>query len=91
MTTLTLEVPAGFTASAIRAPFSTPAAVSMADSLPTLNLGFDDLRARMAAFSKKFDEFIEQGRKRLLEERNQFRMSIADLQGKERGTQQCAL
>ena len=54
---------------------------SIADTLPSINFGFDDLRDRMAKFSAKFDAFIEQGRKRVLEERNQFRMDMAELQG----------
>lgn len=59
-------------------------APSMADSLPDINFGFDELRDRMAKFTAKFDAFIEQGRKRVLEERNQFRMSIAELHGSSR-------
>ncbi|ORY64393.1 chromosome segregation protein Spc25-domain-containing protein [Pseudomassariella vexata] len=59
-------------------------APSMADSLPSINFGFDELRDRMAKFSARFDTFIEQGRKRVLEERNQFRMSIAELQEDQR-------
>lgn len=55
---------------------------SVADSLPSIKFGFDDLRDRMAKFTVKFDSFIEQGRKRVLEERNQFRMNVAELQGK---------
>lgn len=58
---------------------------SIADTLPNANFGFDELRDRMAKFSSKFDAFIEQGRKRVLEERNQFRMDMAELQGKEDG------
>jgi kinetochore protein Spc25, fungi type len=54
---------------------------SMADQLPSINFGFDELRDRMAKFTAKFDAFIEQGRKRVLEERNQFRMNIAEVQG----------
>ena len=53
----------------------------MADSLPAINFGFDELRDRMAKFTDKFDNFIAQGRKRVLEERNQFRINIAELQG----------
>jgi kinetochore protein Spc25 len=53
----------------------------MADTLPSIDFGFDDLRDRMAKFTAKFDAFIEQGRKRVLEERNQFRMNVAELQG----------
>ena len=56
---------------------------SVADTLPDINFGFDELRERMAKFTVRFDAFIEQGRKRVLEERNQFRMNIAELQGKE--------
>jgi kinetochore protein Spc25 len=67
--------------SSVRAPFSSADAPSMADSLPNINFGFDDLRDRMAKFTVKFDSFIEQGRKRVLEERNQFRMNVAELQG----------
>jgi kinetochore protein Spc25 len=54
----------------------------MTDSLPSIDFGFDDLRDRMAKFTVKFDNFIEQGRKRVLEERNQFCMNVAELQGK---------
>jgi kinetochore protein Spc25 len=53
----------------------------MAESLPSINFGFEELRDRMAKFTVKFDNFIEQGRKRVLEERNQFRMNIAELEG----------
>lgn len=67
--------------SVMRAPFSSADAPSMADSLPSINFGFDDLRDRMAKFTVRFDNFIEQGRKRVLEERNQFRMNIVELQG----------
>lgn len=68
--------------SMMRAPLSSADAPSMADSLPSINFGFDDLRDRMAKFTAKFDVFIEQGRKRVLEERNQFRMNVAELHGK---------
>lgn len=53
----------------------------MADSLPSINFGFEELRDLMANFTVKFDNFIEQGRKRVLEERNQFRMNVTELQG----------
>ncbi|KAI0013261.1 chromosome segregation protein Spc25-domain-containing protein [Xylariaceae sp. FL0662B] len=59
-------------------------APSMADSLPSINFGFDELRDRMNKFSAKFDAFIELGRKRVLEERNQFRMNLAELQEDQR-------
>jgi kinetochore protein Spc25 len=54
---------------------------SMADQLPSINFGFDDLRSRMNQFTQRFDEFIEKGRKRVLEERNQFRINVAEIQG----------
>ena len=53
----------------------------MADSLPIIDFGFEDLRQRMANFTDRFDEFIAQGRKRVLEERNQFRINVAELRG----------
>lgn len=56
-------------------------APSMAESLPSIDFGFNDLRERMAQFTARFDEFIERGRKRVLEERNAFRMSVAELEG----------
>ena len=68
-------------ASAMRPPFSSTDAPSMADSLPSINFGFEDLRDRMAKFTVKFDDFIEKGRKRVLEERNQFRINVAELHG----------
>ncbi|KAI9739440.1 MAG: kinetochore-associated Ndc80 complex subunit spc25 [Claussenomyces sp. TS43310] len=71
-------------ASAMRPPYSSASAPSMADSLPSINFGFDELRDRMAKFTVKFDAFIETGRKRVLEERNQFRVNIAELQEDQR-------
>ena len=38
----------------------------------------------MAAFTDRFDHFIAEGRKRVLEERNQFRINIAELQEDQR-------
>lgn len=58
-----------------------PIGPSVADTLPNIDFGFDELRDRMAKFTARFDTFIEQGRKRVLEERNQFRMNMAELQG----------
>ncbi|KAG8528072.1 uncharacterized protein KY384_006988 [Bacidia gigantensis] len=52
----------------------------MADSLPAINFGFEELRDRMAKFTERFDDFIAKGRKRVLEERNQFRINVAELQ-----------
>jgi hypothetical protein len=56
--------------------------LSMADSLPSVNFGFEELRDRMSKFTVRFDAFIERERKRVLDERNQFRMNVAELQGK---------
>lgn len=53
----------------------------MLDSLPNVNFGYDDLRERMAQFTARFDDFIDRGRKRVLEERNHFRLNLAELQG----------
>ena len=53
----------------------------MLDTLPSIHFGFDDLRERMAQFTVRFDDFIERGRKRVLEERNHFRLNLAELQG----------
>ena len=66
--------------SAMRAPFSSTSAPSVADSLPAINFGFDQLRERMAQFTTRFDDFISKGRKRVLEERNQFRINVAELE-----------
>lgn len=67
--------------SGTRPPLLSADAPSMADQLPSINFGFEDLRARMAQFSAKFDAFIERGRKQVLEERNQFHVNIAEYQG----------
>ncbi|KAK6583309.1 hypothetical protein PZA11_004385 [Diplocarpon coronariae] len=68
----------------MRPPLSSANALSMAESLPNINFGFDELRDRMAKFTIKFDTFIEQGRKRVLEERNQFRMNVTELKEDQR-------
>ncbi|EQK98746.1 Chromosome segregation protein Spc25 [Ophiocordyceps sinensis CO18] len=61
-----------------------PVGPSAVDSLPSINFGFDELRDRMAKFSARFGAFIEQGRKRVLEEHNQFRINVAELQEDQR-------
>ena len=58
-----------------------PPAPPVEDQLPSIDFGFDDLRDRMAKFTAKFDAFIDHGRKRVLEERNAFRMNLAELEG----------
>jgi hypothetical protein len=70
-----------FSGSLGRPPIMSADAPSMADSLPNVNFGFDDLRDRMNRFTARFDDFIEKGRKRVLEERNQFRINVAEIQG----------
>jgi len=67
MATLTLELPM--------------ARESMADTLPSANFGFEELRDRMSKFTLRFDAFIEKERKRVLDERNQFRKATAEVQG----------
>ncbi|EXJ85891.1 hypothetical protein A1O1_06260 [Capronia coronata CBS 617.96] len=52
--------------------------------LPTVDFNFDDLRKRMTEFSLKFDAFIERGRKRVLEERNEFRAHLGELHEEQR-------
>lgn len=84
-TTSMAAIPA--TPSRFGASFSGPSAgfntdaPSMADNLPSVDFGFNDLRERMAQFTQRFDDFIERGRKRVLEERNAFRMNVAELEG----------
>ncbi|KAI9804050.1 MAG: kinetochore-associated Ndc80 complex subunit spc25 [Piccolia ochrophora] len=77
MATMTFD--SSVSANALRPPLSSAEAPSMADSLPSINFGFDELRDRMHQFTVRFDEFIERGRRRVLEERNQFRMNVAEL------------
>ncbi|KAF7845688.1 hypothetical protein BT93_L1205, partial [Corymbia citriodora subsp. variegata] len=73
-----------FAGSIMRAPYHSAEPVSMVDTLPNINFGFDDLREQMARFTAKFDDFIERGRKRVLEERNQFRLNMAEMQESQR-------
>lgn len=53
----------------------------MAPALPQINFGFDELKDRMARFTINFDEFIEKGRKRILEERNEFAKNVVEDKG----------
>lgn len=50
-------------------------------TLPSADLGFDDLRERMSAFTVNFDEFIERGRKRLLEDKNEYLRTMGENRG----------
>ena len=61
---------------------------SVADSLPSIAFGFDDLRARMSQFTSRFDDFINTGRKDVLEARNQFRINVAEIHEQSHLTQQ---
>lgn len=75
-----------FTSStSFRASQSHPPSYSYTDNpltqLPSVDFNFEDLRQRMAAFTVKFDAFIEKGRKRVLEERNEFRGRLGELGG----------
>lgn len=54
--------------------------------LPTVDLGFDELRERMSSFTASFDDFIERGRKKLLEEKGQFQRTMAENRGGLRAT-----
>ncbi|KAI5857124.1 chromosome segregation protein Spc25-domain-containing protein [Tricharina praecox] len=51
---------------------------SMAAQLPEIEFGFDDLKERMMAFTVRFDEFIKQGRKRILEDKNDYAKSMLE-------------
>ena len=68
-------------ASVIKPPLASATAPSMADSLPDINFGFDELREQMEHFTEKFDAFIADGRKRVLDERNEYRRRMAELEG----------
>ncbi|KAF2152928.1 hypothetical protein K461DRAFT_224976 [Myriangium duriaei CBS 260.36] len=70
-------------------PFSTSLRYdSPADTLPSIDFNFADLRERMALFTSKFDDFISRGRLRVLSERNAFRASIAEQQESQRAHKQ---
>src|ERR1700733_104580 len=71
--------------SSFRASQNGPRSPSYSDNaltqLPHVDFNFEDLRQRMNAFTVKFDAFIEKGRKRVLEERNEFRGRLGELSG----------
>jgi kinetochore protein Spc25, fungi type len=75
MATLTLDLPHSM--SAMRTSHLSEKTIT----LPSVNFGFEDLRDRMHKFTVRFDAFIEKERKRVLDERNQFRMNVTELQG----------
>lgn len=53
----------------------------MATTLPQVNFGFDELKDRMARFTVNFDEFIDKGRKRIEDERNEFAKNVVEDKG----------
>ncbi|KAF2862791.1 hypothetical protein K470DRAFT_212058 [Piedraia hortae CBS 480.64] len=55
-------------------------APSRTSKLPKPDFGFNDLREQMAQFTLRFDAFIERGRQRVLDERDAFRRSVAELE-----------
>jgi hypothetical protein len=76
MATLTLDLPHSM--GSMRTSHLSEKAIT----LPSVDFGFGDLRDRMHKFTVRFDAFIEKERKRVLDERNQFRMNVTELQGK---------
>jgi kinetochore protein Spc25 len=65
-----------------RASISASAAAhSLADQLPGVHFGFDELRDRMARFTARFDAFNSEGRKRVYEQREQFKLAMGELEG----------
>lgn len=52
-----------------------------AQALSPVDFGFEDLRNRMTRFTVCFDEFIEKGRKRILEEKNEFARNAVEDKG----------
>ena len=55
---------------------------NIAAQLPSVNFGFDELRERMSRFTMVFDDFIEKGRKQILDDRNKFARDSAEIKGK---------
>lgn len=72
--------------SSLRASQSVPTSsysyeTSSLTQLPNVNIPFEDLRKRMNDFTLRFDAFLEQGRKRVLNEHNEFKAKLSELQG----------
>jgi hypothetical protein len=86
---MAMIVPSAFSTSisSLRASQSQSAPMSYLESpltqLPTVDIPFDDLRRRMSEFAVKFDAFIERGRKRVLEERNEYKARMSELGGEQ--------
>lgn len=49
--------------------------------LPSVDIPFEDLRKRMTEFTTRFDAFIEKGRRRVLDEHNDFKAKLSELHG----------
>lgn len=56
-----------------------------AATLPSIDFGFETLKERMAQFTKRFDGFIENGRRSLLEEKNEFVRDMSEDKGAKEG------
>lgn len=54
---------------------------STAPSVPQFSFDFDKLKKKMDNFQAKFDEYIANDRKRILEDRNAFEREIQDGKG----------
>ena len=71
--------------SSLRASQSQQPAYSYSNShltqLPSVDIPFEDLRKRMNEFSLRFDAFLEKGRRRVLEEHNEFKVRLSELNG----------
>lgn len=66
--------------SSLRPPLTSAHPERLSDQLPPqIDFGFDDLRNTMSTFTKRFNDYIERGRRQLLNERNAHRMHLSSL------------
>ncbi|KIX04583.1 uncharacterized protein Z518_05453 [Rhinocladiella mackenziei CBS 650.93] len=90
MATIIPPAPFSTSTSSFGASQSQSAPMSYSDNpltqLPTVDFNFEDLRKRMADFTIKFDAFIEQERKRVLQERNEFRARLGEISEEQKST-----
>ncbi|KAA8893725.1 chromosome segregation protein Spc25-domain-containing protein [Sphaerosporella brunnea] len=56
----------------------------MATALPSIDFGFESLKERMNQFTIRFDEFIAQGRHRILQDKNDFEKTMAELKDQQK-------
>lgn len=54
---------------------------SLATSLPGADLGTAELRAQMAAFTAKFDDFTDRRKRAVLEDKNDFQRTVERIKG----------